>query len=243
MLLQDTSGIAQGISTAGGALAQALEKSNARNIARQQASAFGSALGMEGDELEGFSKLGVDQQKMYTTIASERAKTGLPMGKFGQTATQDTLKNTISKQLELIEGGYTGVTTGLKSIFDPETRRGSAEFDSLKIPLEKELIKAQGKGTMNKERFNFVLKNLPDSRNSDAKNIGILQGLSRELGVEIPGLQDVKLGIFGQPKDVLQQPGQTQSEQPESSKYIEEGEVYINNGKKYRAINGKLRKL
>jgi len=68
-----------------------------------------------------------------------------------------------------------------------ETKRGNRqEFDTLALELEKKAADMVGKGTLNKQRFEFLKSRLPSSSKTQSQNKSALKAWNRILGLNLP---------------------------------------------------------
>lgn len=78
----------------------------------------------------------------------------------------------IQRMREIVSRGKTG--WNFANYFTEEGRGDRAAMDSAALNLERLAVEMQGKGTLNKSRFDYMVKRLPSSSKSDAENKKIL---------------------------------------------------------------------
>jgi hypothetical protein len=104
---------------------------------------------------------------------------------------KERLTETVSEQLKKLKGGNIGlVESGSK--FSSEAREDRAFFDNLSMEIEGLFAGMVGKGTLNKQRFEYLQKRLPNSKDTKAKTIGKLKAIAKEFNLDIPGLNGNK---------------------------------------------------
>ena len=106
----------------------------------------------------------------------------------GEAASQKRLQSSIANMLKVLPSVGPGK---IANRLTAEGRKKRQYFDSLAMNLEEQAATMVGKGTLSKPRFDFLLKNLPSSKKTQAANEGALKAWSETLGVEVPGLSDV----------------------------------------------------
>lgn len=99
---------------------------------------------------------------------------------------KERLQGSVDEMVGNLE--YTGPLK-LAQYGKPEVREQRQYFDSLAMNLEEIAATMVGKGTLSKPRFEFLLKNLPSSRKTQAANRGALKAWSKTLGINFPDSQ------------------------------------------------------
>lgn len=112
-------------------------------------------------------------------------------GKGEQKSTNnDLVKNAFSRVEDILSSGYTGLNPlGIT----PEGREQRAELDTLGEVFISHLIPLLNpKGTISKERFNYIKGLVPNSFDTDAKIKGKLNALKEIFGMQQPKMQEQK---------------------------------------------------
>lgn len=103
---------------------------------------------------------------------------------------KEDLSNVLGQMSETLLGGNLGITA--KKYISPQGRRDKQYFDSLGVQLESIAKDMVSKGVLARDRFNYLLKNLPGSDKTDAANAGALEAWSDELKIPRPdGLESL----------------------------------------------------
>jgi hypothetical protein len=141
-------------------------------------------------QIEAYSKLSPGAQSrispLFTHLLDLSKNQSFKREEAQQKATQEheDVSETINSLAdELMEG-----KTGKFNFYNKLTAKGResrAYFDELALAIEKRLATMVGKGALNKERFNYLKKNLPSSGDTDASNRGKLRALAKEFKVAI----------------------------------------------------------
>lgn len=117
-------------------------------------------------------------EKMYSNLLTkekEERKT-----QFVTPETQKRLGDVFKRQEELMEEGHIGLwTPGILKI-TPKAREARAEFNTLSSSIEAALLPLVSKGTLAKQRFNYIMSLLPKASDTVAKNKGKIKALKRE---------------------------------------------------------------
>ena len=161
----------------------------AQNQPSANNTALGQLLGLEGEQLEAFSSLPPAEKKLFV---SAQSKVDKPKSLITDEAREE-LTDTMKRQLDLIKTGSIGIAAPVNRIFSSEAREDIAEFNGLSARIEAALLPLVSKGTLAKDRFNYIISLLPKASDTDATNRGKLKALSREFGIT--------LGELGQKKE------------------------------------------
>lgn len=157
---------------------------------KEQQSALQSVLGSipeEGisDELilkvsEGNPSLGRILQAQQKQIAGRKKEV------------EDTAR--VSKAVESMLEVLSSVGPGqIGNLLTEKGRENRQLFDSLAMNLEEIAATMVGKGTLSKARFEFLLKNLPSSKKTQAANRGALKAWNQTLGLNVPQFGNEKI--------------------------------------------------
>lgn len=154
---------------------------------RQQAAA--QLLQNKKAQLQGLQKQ-QQQQQSYQSLGLNPALAGIDASiakEFIKNQQNQTSKNkekaqllgdTFSRAEEILKGGNTGIFTGGK--LTPQGRKDRAELDTLSEVFISQLIPLLNpKGTISKERFNYIKSLAPNSSDTDATIEGKLAALRK----------------------------------------------------------------
>jgi|SRR5579863_5947874 len=144
---------------------------------------LGAALG--GGFGEGFSSGMSNASKFAQEIALQKAKE-----KKDNEPLKEAGRESIDHMREILSRGKTGW-----NIFNYLTEGGRADraaMDSAALNLERLAVEMQGKGTLSKPRFDYMVKRLPSSLKSDAENASILDEWGRILETKEQGSEKSK---------------------------------------------------
>lgn len=132
------------------------------------------------------------------------------------------LGKTVTDMAETLMKGNLGYTA--KGITSSEGRRDRQYFDSLAVQLESIAKDLVSKGVLARDRFKYVLSNLPSSGKTDAANAGAIEAWSKALNLQVPeGLES----LYKEKKA----PGKSLEE---IKKQYPPGTVLKKNGKRFR---------
>jgi len=130
------------------------------------------------EELVTMEKIAPGSAKIYQE-AQKREQS-----KKSEAQDKERVQSAVNEMMQTLE--YTGPLK-LLEYGKEEVREQRQYFDSLAMNLEEIAATMVGKGVLSKPRFEFLLKNLPSSRKSQAQNKGALKAWSKTLGLEFPG--------------------------------------------------------
>jgi hypothetical protein len=106
-----------------------------------------------------------------------------------QTKHQD-LGNLLNKMSDTLKKGKLGYS--IKKFATPEGRRDASYFDALGVELESIAKDMVSKGVLARDRFAYLLSNLPSSGKTDAANAGSIEAWADELKLPRPeGLESL----------------------------------------------------
>lgn len=180
--------LGQVLANAGGDISQGYLNGRQRKSDQSIISQFGSAENQSPIGLiQSYSRLSPQAQQ---TIAPFLQQFMQSQGKQAEaTQAADMEKEEVGQTLnsltdELMKGK---LGTGWQHLnkLTSSGRESRAYFDELALGIEKRLAGMVGKGALSKARFDYMVKNLPSSSDSDARNRGKLKALSEEFKVEI----------------------------------------------------------
>ncbi len=107
--------------------------------------------------------------------------------------TKESLQETLNSMAKTLSDGNLGYDlSGLTE----QGREDRQYFDSLGVQLESIAKDMVSKGVLAKDRFKYLLDNLPSAGKTDASNRGALKAWGKTLGIHIDGIsapQEVKL--------------------------------------------------
>lgn len=110
--------------------------------------------------------------------------------KVEDTLTKQNAINSIGEMRDIIAGGKTGLLGG----FGPESLGARSALDTAALNLEKLAADMVGRGTLSRQRFEYLKERLPSGWKTDAQNNAILNEWEKILGeTEFAG-QDQKKG-------------------------------------------------
>jgi hypothetical protein len=98
---------------------------------------------------------------------------------------KELLQGVLNRWTELQKKGNVGFANVLKR-GSAAVREDVAEFNTLRASVEAALLPLVNKGTLAKERFNYILSNIPTANDTIATQRGKMKALSREFGLEVP---------------------------------------------------------
>ncbi len=167
---------------------------------RQQQGLAQTLGGLGGPDAQGapgeeeFQEIPAQQLAMLATEYPEAAKI---LGKeqerkrteFAKKKETANLQKVFGEMERTLKGGRLGVLQLGRAT--AEGRRDRQYFDTLAVGLENIASTMVGKGVLSKPRFEFLLKNLPNSNKTDARNEGSLKAWALELGLN-PGIVEVE---------------------------------------------------
>lgn len=93
-------------------------------------------------------------------------------------------EDVVNQMVDLLETGTLGKANAMNQLF-AYGRHNRALYDELALNIEKNLVQMVGKGTLQKNRFDYLRKLLPSSNNTDATNRGKLQAIAKEFKINI----------------------------------------------------------
>lgn len=120
-------------------------------------------------------------QSMYSNLLAKRKEE--KKDEFVTPKTQERLKSVFQRQSELMKGGNIGMAKTPSAMLTEKGREDRAEFDTLSSSIEAALLPLVSKGTLAKQRFEYLMSLLPKSRNTLAANRGKIKALKREFGL------------------------------------------------------------
>jgi hypothetical protein len=172
----------------GAGLSQASQFAQQMALQKQKSKPLEGLLNQSGNQ-EGFQKLSPQQEAALAFAnppafnAYQSLKGSYQKEEDKVTAKQD-LGNVLNQMTDTLKGGNLGYT--LKKYASSEGRRDAQYFDSLGVQLESIAKEMVSKGVLAKDRFAYLLSNLPSSGKTDAANAGALEAWSDELKLERP---------------------------------------------------------
>ncbi len=113
----------------------------------------------------------------------EKIKKNSPAGKLEEEEKVQVQK-TFDRMADLLQQGRLGSSILTGGIFNRQRQEDMAEFDSLNIQLESIAKEMVSKGVLAKDRFKFMIDNLPNAENSDRANQGKLKAVAQILGLD-----------------------------------------------------------
>ncbi len=119
--------------------------------------------------------------------SAQKIKKNSPAGKLDEEEKVGVQK-TFDRMANLLGQGRLGnpITTG--GPLNRQRQEDMAEFDSLNIQLESIAKEMVSKGVLAKDRFKFMIDNLPNAANSDRENKGKLKAVAQILGLDVKEL-------------------------------------------------------
>lgn len=123
-------------------------------------------------------------QKMYENqlarekFAFEKEKEQRKRGLVTPEA-KERITDVFQRQEELLKRGNIGLGSYPKLLTEAG-REDRAEFDTLGAAIESQLLPLLNKGVLSKPRFDYLLKNIPSSSDTQAKIRGKIKALKRE---------------------------------------------------------------
>ena len=97
------------------------------------------------------------------------------------------MTDVLSRQLNLLKGKNIGFSKA-PLLLTEKGREDRAEFDTLGASIEAALLPLLNKGVLSKSRFEFILKNIPNSKDTIGKIKGKIKALEREFKISLPAL-------------------------------------------------------
>lgn len=183
----------------GAGLNQALQFAQQMQLQREKSRPLQALLGsMTGEAKEGasgsFKPLAPQQEAVLALSdpnafrAYEALKGSYQKEEEKKVAHQD-VTNVLNNLTDTLKGGRLGYTAKRVTA---EGRRDAQYFDSLAVQLESIAKDMVSKGVLARDRFAYLLSNLPSSGKTDAANAGALEAWSDELKVPRPeGLESL----------------------------------------------------
>lgn len=137
----------------------------------------------------GFQPLNPDQEAMlaFTDPSAFNAYNTLKQGyqkEQEKGVVKEDLSNVLSQMTQTLQGGNLGYTA--KKYTSPQGRRDAQYFDSLGVQLESIAKDMISKGVLARDRFAYLLSNLPSSKKTDAANAGAIEAWADELHLPRP---------------------------------------------------------
>ncbi len=114
---------------------------------------------------------------------AQKIKKGSPAAKLDDEEKVQVQK-TFDKMADLLQQGRLGSSILTGGVFNRQRQEDMAEFDSLNIQLESIAKEMVSKGVLAKDRFKFMIDNLPNAENSDRANQGKLKAIAQILGLD-----------------------------------------------------------
>jgi len=141
--------------------------------------------GQEGQ----FVKLSPEQEAVlaFTNPSGFKAYEALKQGyqkKEEKEVLHQDLGNVLNQMSETLKGGKLGLTAS--KYLTARGRRDKQYFDSLGVQLESIAKDMISKGVLARDRFAYLLSNLPSSDKTDAANAGAIEAWSDELKIPRP---------------------------------------------------------
>jgi len=185
------SGLGEGLSSLGSTLGAAIKEAGEKALEKREGNVMEQVIaGMPEnpsamDIMRAYTKVPKSQREGFTNIAKiyeEDIKTKQKSNIENSGNSELAIRNMFNNN------EFTGPVAGAGSFFSPQTRMRRQYYDSLALELEKRGALMVGKGTLNRERFNFLKNTLPSSGKTQASNIGALKAWADELKIDIPEL-------------------------------------------------------
>lgn len=146
------------------------------------------------------------------------------------------LQDSYDRMTELLNQGNLGKAWLSKAGLNRSGVEQRAEFDGLRVSLESIIKDMVSKGVLAKDRFNFMLENIPEADDSDRVIKGKLAAIGRELGLDMSQLPDYDKKK-AQPN--FRQTKNQSNNQPQVYKNEKTGELGVWNGTRMQPYQGK----
>lgn len=191
-------GVSQGLQMLVQAKVQQMQQSQElANLARTLQSVRGPGAEEELIGAEEYQGISPEQLAVLSTKHPEAAKIIQKSEEqkkevFEKKQEKARLNKVFAEMEKTLKGGNLGITP---KRLTPQGRRDRQYFDTLAVALENIASTMVGKGVLSKPRFEFLIKNLPGSGKTDARNEGSLKAWALELGlspgsVEVEGVEE-----------------------------------------------------
>lgn len=183
--------LATALTQAGADIAQGYQQRNAK---QQDQEIFNSFDPNDSpiNQIQKFSRLSPETQKNLTPLFSQILKTQgaqqIQNQKMQEKAAVEEkehqdVSQSINSLMDKLEEGDVGKFNQWNKLF-AKGRENRAYFDEIALTIEKRLATMVGKGALSKSRFDYLIKQLPRSNDTDATNRGKLKALAEEFKVE-----------------------------------------------------------
>ena len=178
-------------------------------LQRQKSKSLAEMLGMSSTEEganKGFQAFSPQQEAMlalenpqafqaYNVLKQDYEK------KNEAKKSNEGIQSTLNELTDTLKEGNLGFTP--KKYLTSKGRRDKQYFNTLSLKLEGIARELATKGALSKDRFQYLLDNIPSSAKSDAANAGAIEAWAKELGLEAPEeLQEFYNGASS-PKDAI----------------------------------------
>ena len=131
-------------------------------------------------QIQKFARLSPERQTALSPLFSQFFKQSGQQQEIGR-----PLEETLGELQQIAENPNSKI--GFFNILNKATEKGRedrAYFDELSLSIERYLADKVGKGTLSKQRFEYLKSKLPQSSDTVAKSKGKIRGLQRELVAE-----------------------------------------------------------
>lgn len=201
---------------------------------------------LEQEEIRNRNKLQQEEAKNKNRIeieqikAASKVKKGGPASKLPEEE-KAGVQQTFDRMTDILKEGRLGSAILTGGTFNRQRQEDAAEFDALNIQLESIAKEMVSKGVLAKDRFKFMIDNLPNSADSDRKNQGKLKAISKILGLDASQLYSKENS-----KEKKFEPGQALEKFPSASSIganaiitdNETGQRFISDGKTWKKLGG-----